>query len=150
MQYLELDKNVRRMAITLGDNDVLARIAGGDLIAIEAQYHYNCLSRFKSRYRSVMRKEPGETRCSNDEKIVQSRVFAELISFIEDNIDGGTFMFKLTKLHALYQERLAVLGIEKTVNKSRLKDQLLAHFDEDCQEQTVLNSTFLVFNEGLL
>lgn len=58
-------------------------------------------------------------------------------------------MFKLTKLHALYQERLAVLGIEKTVNKSRLKDQLLAHFDEDCQEQTVLNSTFLVFNEGL-
>ena len=50
---MKLDHNLRQMASELQDAELLARISGGDLIAKEAKYHYNCLSRYKSKYRSI-------------------------------------------------------------------------------------------------
>ena len=37
----------------LQDTELLARISGGDLVAIETKYHFKCLSAYKSKYRSV-------------------------------------------------------------------------------------------------
>ena len=37
---MKLDHNLRQMATELQDAELLARISGGDLIAIEAKYHY--------------------------------------------------------------------------------------------------------------
>ena len=41
---MKSDHNIRRMAIELQDS----RISGGDLIAVEAKYHFNCLSTYKN------------------------------------------------------------------------------------------------------
>ena len=41
---MKLDHDIRRMATELQDSSLLVRISEGDLIAIEAKYHFNCLS----------------------------------------------------------------------------------------------------------
>lgn len=41
---MTLDHDFRQMATELQDFMLLAIISGGDLVAIEARYHYNCLS----------------------------------------------------------------------------------------------------------
>ena len=46
---MNLDHELRRMAIQ-EDTALLARISGGDLVAIEAKYHYNCHSKYKNDY----------------------------------------------------------------------------------------------------
>ena len=39
-------------------------------------------------------------------------------------------------MHTLFKDRLCSLGIEKDINKTRFKEQLLAHFSGVCQEQS--------------
>lgn len=74
---MKLDHDLRQMATELQDTELLARISGGDLVAIEAKYHYNCLSAYKSRYQSIQRAK-SEITCSNEVSIIQARVFVEL------------------------------------------------------------------------
>ena len=47
----KLDEDLRKMAIKLQDTALLARISGGDLVAIEAKYHLDCLTRYRNKYR---------------------------------------------------------------------------------------------------
>jgi len=68
--------------------------------------------------------------------LVNAQVFVELLSFIEDSIESGQFIFKLSELHHLYQNRLKALGIEGQMYKAKLKQQLFDHFGHQCQEQT--------------
>ena len=144
---MELDKNIREMATQLKDKGLMALMAGGDLVAIEAKCHLKCLVAFRNRFRSLNRdtqKEP-----CNAVAILQARVFAELVSYIENKVEAGSYIFKLSETHALYEDRLSVLGLQKTINKSRLKRQILLHFVAECQEQSDGRNTLLVFNEGL-
>lgn len=46
---MNLDQSLRSMAKELQDGDLLARVFGGDLVAIEAKYHFEYMSGFKSR-----------------------------------------------------------------------------------------------------
>ena len=70
---------------------------------------------------------------------------------IESIVENGIFIFKLSELHSLYVGYLHDLGVDKTINKTRLKVQLLDYFFGDCQEQYDGKSVILVlvFNEGL-
>jgi hypothetical protein len=52
---MSLDQELRRMAIEMQDTSLISRISGGDLVAIEARYHRNCLTAYKNRYRSANR-----------------------------------------------------------------------------------------------
>ena len=45
---LKLDTRVRSMARDPQDASLLAKIEGGDLIALEARYHLNCLVKLRS------------------------------------------------------------------------------------------------------
>ena len=47
------DYDLRQMATELQDTELLTRISGGDLVAIEAKYQFKWLSAYKSKYRSV-------------------------------------------------------------------------------------------------
>jgi len=145
---LELDKTLREQAQALQDTDLLATIAGGDLVAIEAKYHKQCMDAFRIRYRSYKRSQATFSD-STDQSLTESRVFTEIISFIETNVEQGEYIFPLADLHKMCVTRLADLGYEKQVNKTRLKNKLLGHYQDQCQEQSVDKQTVLVFNEGL-
>ena len=127
---LEADRNFRLMATELQDFQLLSRISGGDLIAIEAKYHFTCLTSIRNRYRSfspVYRKSQiGEN--DDDERMSESRAFAELVDYVTKSVESGTQMFKLSELHNLFISRLA------DINKMRLKTSLLEQFSE-AQEQ---------------
>ncbi len=146
---LTLDHDLRQMATDLQDTRLLARISGGDLVAIEAKYHFNCLSAYKSKHRSVQRAEADNSNHSNDIKIIEAQAFAELLSHMETNVETGNFIFRLSELHFLYQERLHDLGVDVTVNKTRLKLRLLDNFSGKCQEQSDGRNILIVFNEGM-
>jgi len=64
-----------------------------------------------------------------------SSVFVELTSFIEKEVISEKLLFKLSELHSLCKNCLEDLGHNKTVNKTRLKERLLKHFQE-AQEQS--------------
>ena len=128
---------------------MIARLSGGDLVAIEAKYHYNCLSAYKNQHRSFLRIQKSYDNEKADEKPQLARAFAELVSYIESNVENGSYIFKLTALHSLFEDRLHTLGVEKSINKSRLKKQVLDHFSGECQEQSDGKNILLVFNEGM-
>lgn len=81
-----LDQELRQIATELQDASLLSRISGGDLIAIEAKYHINCLVAYKNRYRSAQRACASESSNSAEENVLQARAFAEVISYIEGNV----------------------------------------------------------------
>ena len=41
---MNLDYDLWQMATELQDTELLERISGGDLVALEAKYHFKCLS----------------------------------------------------------------------------------------------------------
>lgn len=145
---LSLDQSLRDMATELQDSDLLSRIAGGDLVAIEAKYHNNCLLSYKNKYRSMVRKQHTET-IDSHESAIDSRVFVELVAYIENEVEDGEYIFKLKDLHTLYEEKLKRLGRSKKINKTRLKTQILDHFSPECQEQSDGKCVILVFNQGM-
>ena len=106
------------MATDLQDTKLHARISGGYLVAIEAKYHFNYLSAYKSKYRSSQWAEADSSNSSNDVKIIQAQGFVELLSHIETNVEAGNNIFKLSELHFLYQERLNDLGVKITIKKN--------------------------------
>ena len=67
------------MATKLEDTELLARIAGGYLVAIEAKYHNRYLTNYNNRYRSMERKTKFES-SDNSTEILESHVYAELVS----------------------------------------------------------------------
>ena len=52
---LEADETIRLMATELQDTELMARIEGGDLVALEAKYHLQCLTALRNCYRSLTR-----------------------------------------------------------------------------------------------
>ena len=80
---------------------------------------------------------------------MQARALAELVCYIECSVENGDYIFKLSHLHGLFEDRLCSLGVGKSINKTRFKKQLLDHFSGECQEQSDGKNSLLVFNEGL-
>ena len=119
---LAVDKKIRDMAKELEDFELLSSISGGDLVAIEAQYHIGCLTKFRNSHRSLKRKEDNMDEDSLNEMINESRAFVELTTYIETSVEEGKMLFKLSELHSMYEARLGDLGIPKQINKTRLKD----------------------------
>lgn len=146
---LKLDEKIREMASELEDFDLLSRISvGGDLIAMEAKYHLNpCLTAFRNRYRSQSLLKNKDF--SEEDMIDESRALVELVEHIEQCVEKGTYMFKLSYLHTIYIRRLQDFGINKEINKTRLKRSLLDHFDEAVHEQNDGRNVILVFEEGM-
>lgn len=147
--YLETDRRIREMALELQDYELLGRMSGGDLIATEAKYHLDCITTFRNRYRSLVTKKTETSDGVNNEKMDESVAFVELTEYIEGCSESGSHLFKLTDLTSLYVQRLENLGINKTINKTRLKNALLEHFKGSLQEQTDGRHTVLVFREGI-
>ena len=146
----DADSNIRSMVTELQDTELLARIDGGDLIAQETKYHLKCLTSLRNRYRSHVRKlnQEEDKAHTAEENMNISRVFVELVSYIEKTVQSGTSLFKLSEIHFLYMNRLKDFGISKGFNRTRLKERLLEHFPE-ADEQYDGRNTIITFNKAV-
>ena len=105
-------------------------------------FHYKPLQKFdRSRGSNDTEKQ--------EDDLFLARAFAELTCYIESSVLDGNFIYKLSQLHGLFENRLSDLGVAKSINKTRHKKQLLEHFCGECQEQHDGKNVLLVFNEGL-
>ena len=86
---------------------------------------------------------------TNDDSAAEARTFAKLISFMESSAESGTLFFKLSSLHDLFVSRLCNLQVDKSVNKTCLKNRIIAHYHGEIQEQSYGKNTVLVFNQGI-
>ena len=141
---IEADRNLRQIVNDLQDFELLAKISGGDLIAIKAKYHMKCLTNLRNKHRSFRRKSKSDQFLDVEEekRFNEARALVEVLENIEDSVENGTLFFTLPKLHSLFENRLSDLGYPNSVNRSRLKSKILDHFQEahehDDGKQTVL------------
>lgn len=122
---IDIDRKVRLYATELQDTKLLAKLAMGDMHAIDADYHTKCLVGLYNRIRQVRK-------CSEKDKRQESLegiALAELVSYIEETrtSDDGIHIFKLSHLLKLYKFRLSQLNayVPDRVNSTRLKERLL-------------------------
>ena len=113
----EADTNVRTIAKDLNDTSLFTKIQGGDLIALESKYHLSCLAKLRNHHRSYLRENEEISSTMNEERKMEARAFAKLLSHIETSVQEGTFLFKFSELRALYEKRLGYFGIPKEINK---------------------------------
>ena len=95
-----IDTNVRRAALDVGDTVLLAKLAAGDTTAIVAKYHQNCLRSLYNRARQDAPKgNDGQESC------LHGIAFAELVAFLEDmnNDEDNAPVFKLIDIAQLYK-----------------------------------------------
>ncbi len=78
LQHFGLDARVRECALQLQDQNLLAKLSTGDLIALEAKYHVQCLVSLYNKARQT--KGPEEQKDSST--INQGIALAELVAFI--------------------------------------------------------------------
>ena len=127
---IEADRNLRRIVTDLQDFELLAKMSGGDLIAIDGKYHMKCLTNLRNKHRSHQRKKKSaETlEAEEEERFNEARAFVELAEYIENSVENGTLLFPLPELHSLFENRLGDLGYPKSVNRFRFKNRILRYF----------------------
>ena len=79
----KLDLKVRRYALQLEDRKLLAKLSVGDMIALEAKYHRNCLTTSYNKARQATEKQEKERNYS----YLHGIAFAELVAYMEDMRD---------------------------------------------------------------
>ena len=125
---LSVDEQVRKYATILQDQQTIAKLSQGDLIAIDAYYHTSCLvSYYKKGEKIEKRAEKDE---EDQEQSIDSIVLAELVAYIEEcrfDSELSGRIFKLSELVTLYGERMELLGEKTTfrIHSSRLKNRIL-------------------------
>ena len=103
-----LDARVRKYAAVLQDENLLAKLSTGDLVAMEAKYHNACLTSLSNRARALDTEDKDEDHTLQLESIA----LAELVIFIKDSWSEADVIpiHKLADLSDMYTSRLRQLG----------------------------------------
>ena len=125
IRTLGADETIRQMAMELQEIQLMSRIEGGDLIALEAKYHLECYTLFRNLYRALIRKKEQDSGISPAVHQIKARAMVELFSYIENCVEDGTFCLKFSMLHQLYENRLQELGVDTEINRTRLRERIL-------------------------
>ena len=134
------------MAIEMSDRELLVKISGGDLIALEAKYHLNCLTIYRNRYRTFSTQNAAR----QASKQARGRAFSEVVVHIDDALSQGIYSFKLGELCTAYEQRIKYFISDATVNKTRFKCELLDYYKQyGIQEQTDGRHVILIFPKGM-
>ena len=121
-QKLSLTNDIHDKAVALGMDHVVTNLAEGDLVAIEAKYHRNCFTGFNRQYHEIVSKEE---QAKNPNENIEVTIQNELLQFINEEIAGWRRIFTLHDLTDIMTERLEQHGINKMVNRTRLKERIL-------------------------
>ena len=144
----QLDSRVRKCALNLQDDRLLAKLSAGDMVAQDARYHARCLARLYNKDTALQDKMQSDTSYN----ISHGIAFAELVTFIEElRMDEKIApVFKLSDLTKLYSSRLEQLDIEHSsrVHSTDLKNRILAQFP-DMSAHKEGREVFLAFNQDI-
>lgn len=132
-QTLEVDERIRFVAKELNDCKILAKLAEGDVVAIEALYHKKCLSNFYNRLRS---KQRSQSYFEKSDELTEGIAFSELIDYIYFTLETSDEVpvFKLCNLKTLFCEILSNYGASSDyitkIHSTRLKLKILDKIPE--------------------
>ena len=146
---MELDARVRECATLLNDEKLLAKLGGGDLIALEARYHGTCLTMLYRRAEYARRENiPEEEKPQRLEGIAM----AEVVTFIEESRKTGAELptFRLADLAKIYTSALEQLGMKTTakLNTYHLKERIV-HRVPSLEYFNKGRDVYLVFREDV-
>ena len=82
---LEVDEKVRECALLLKNNNLIAKLSAGDLIAIEVRYHAKCLVGLYNRARQS--NSPTTKRTVKSQVDLDGLAFAELIAYVDESLE---------------------------------------------------------------
>lgn len=78
---LQVDSDVRKMAIEMEDSKMKAKIACEDMVALGSKYHTKCLLSYRRKFNKLTKNAENNTE-KDDMKASQARAFAELIIYM--------------------------------------------------------------------
>ena len=119
-------------------------------MALDAKYHLACLAGLRNRHRSFIRQNQDSHSSHTEDLKTQARAFVELITYVENAVENGTFCFKFSLLRQLYESRLHILGIDKEINKVRFKKQVLEYFTNAQEHQRIFTCLITILLSQLL
>ena len=126
-----MDKRVRSCTTLLGDTELLGRLNAGDMVALEAKYHTQCLVGLYNHARKV-RLEGIQDSYKEQATSASQTAFAELVLYTDEmRLDEEPApVFKLDELTKLYHSGIEQLGIklDTRVLSARLRERLLVEF----------------------
>ena len=70
-------------------------------MALDAKYHLACLAGLRNRHRSFIRQNQDSHSSHTEDLKTQARAFVELIAYVENAVEDGTFCFKFSLLRQL-------------------------------------------------
>ena len=122
----ELDRRVRRCATLIEDTELLGKLSGGDMTALEGKYHAKCLVALYNKARAPKKSKETE---SDEEKMLSGLVFAELVMFIEEtrSEENVAPVFRLADLVHFYEHRMEQFGVKmkQRAHSTCLKQRIL-------------------------
>ena len=144
----QVDSRVRKCALVLQDERLLAKLSAGDMVAQDAKYHRRCLTSLYNKEAAIQDK----TQLDSMEMTSHGIALAELIAYIDEARmdDNVAPVFKLADLVRLYSTRLEELGVKQRdhPHSTRLKNRILAHFP-DLAAHKEGRDVLLAFDEDL-
>ena len=133
------------------DTELLSKLAGGDLIALEVKYHSNCAVMYRNRIRSKKREQ--NTPSSRNIRKYEGMAFFHLVSDIEEyryDKDAPTFILcNLVKQYDSILNNIPPEGLgPPSTHSTRLKQKLLAEIP-DLQFFKKGRQGYLAFNSKI-
>lgn len=145
---LGINNRVRDCALLLQDNELLAKLSAGDMVAIDAVYHKTCLTALYNRARSAENKVDAK---HHADKVIHGIILAELVAYIEERRDESDVVsvLKLKDLSSMYSSRLKQFGyVDTTIHSTRLKERILVSIP-DLKAYPQGRDTYLAFDSEI-
>jgi len=129
-------------------NAFLAKLSGGDMIALEAKYHPKCLVTLYNRIAALETKDNYD----QSDNFNHGIALAELVAYIDETrrSSGVALVLKLSDLVKLYSSRLEQLGVQQNSrpHSTDLKNHILAQVP-DLEASKEGRDVLLAFNNDM-
>ena len=120
----ELDRKVHDAASQLCEENLLARLSEGDMIAVEALYDKTRLSALCNRLGELRSFRP---KADSDNASIEGSVLAKILYYLKSSNESlaAILLFKLSDIKSLYSQRSI-----KKIHSTRLKEKILGRIPE--------------------
>ena len=106
---------VRKCALDLQDEHLLAKLSSKDMVAQEAKYHPKCLVALYNRAAALQAAKDLDQHDDRGNKVSHGIALAELLAYLDETRmhEDVAPVFKLSDLVKLYSSRLQELGVKQ-------------------------------------